>query len=372
MAGALAVGGVGGVSGAPSAGSTGVENGGAAGTPGGGTSGGGASNGGAATGGAGGAVGVAGMFGVYDPADPPKSLELKNAPRTHDPVVIQSGSTYYLFHTGRLIPVKRSTDELKTWQNAGSVFTSNPPWIAEQVDSAGKTVTDLWAPDISFFGGSFHLYYSASTFGSNRSCIGHATRASLETGSWSDQGPVICSNVTTGNEPWNAIDPNVVLDASGTPWLAFGSFWDGLKLIRLNASGARDGAELLALATRSVNSRSIEAPFIVRRGAYYYLFASFDFCCRGADSTYRTMVGRSAEVQGPYVDKAGVAMLQGGGSLVLEGNSVWRGPGHNAVLVRGAEAFNVYHAYAASGGAFELRIAELVWDAEGWPISAGP
>jgi hypothetical protein len=43
----------------------------------------------------------------------------------------------------------------------------------------------------------------------------------------------------------------------------------------------------------------------VERDGWFYLFASFDFCCRGADSTYYTVVGRSKAVAGPYVDRDG-------------------------------------------------------------------
>src|SRR5690606_4777588 len=240
---------------------------------------------------------------------------------------------------------------------------ANPAWIAERVPGA----TDLWAPDISFFDGQYHLYYSASTFGSNTSCIGHATRPSLSAGSWNDQGPVVCSQ---NSDDYNAIDPNLVLDEAGTPWLAFGSFWDGIKAIRLTTQGARADNELYSLASRG--GGAIEAPFIVRRCNYYYLFVSFDSCCKGADSTYNIRVGRSEDVLGPYVDRAGVAMLDGGGTLLVSGNDTWKGPGHNAVIFVGNAAYNVYHAYAAADGAATLRISELVWDAEGWPISAGP
>jgi arabinan endo-1,5-alpha-L-arabinosidase len=189
----------------------------------------------------------------------------------------------------------------------------------------------------------------------------------LSAGSWSDQGPVVCSQ---DSDDHNAIDPNVVVDEAGTPWLAFGSFWDGIKAIRLSEAGDRADEELHSLASRG--GGAIEAPFIVRRCNYYYLFVSFDSCCRGADSTYNIRVGRSENVLGPYVDEAGEAMLDGGGTLLVSGNDTWKGPGHNAVIFVGDAAYNVYHAYAASNGAATLRISELVWDAEGWPISAGP
>ncbi|HEY8945228.1 MAG TPA: arabinan endo-1,5-alpha-L-arabinosidase, partial [Polyangiaceae bacterium] len=287
----------------------------------------------------------------------------------HDPVIIKSDGLYYVFHTGPGVRVKTSSD-MREWSDAGSVFNPRPSWTATQVPGVG----DLWAPDISYFGGTYHLYYSASTFGSNRSCIGHATRAALNSGSWTDHGPVICSNPDGGTaDNWNAIDPNVVLDEEDTPWLSFGSFWDGIKMIELDQTGARANMDLHSLASRTVNERSVEAPFIVRRCNYYYLFVSFDFCCRGTTSTYRTMVGRSTNVLGPYVDRSGNELLDGGGTQVLVADTRWRGPGHNAIFFEGSSAYNVYHTYDAQNqGRITLRISELAWDVSGWPVSAGP
>jgi arabinan endo-1,5-alpha-L-arabinosidase len=273
---------------------------------------------------------------------------------------------YYEFQTGRGVPTKTSSDLLR-WKNGPSVFAQNPLWVAQQVVGA----TDLWAPDISRFNGKVHLYYSASTFGSNKSCIGHATRDSLTSGGWQDQGSVVCSNAGGAKDDWNAIDPNLVVDEAGTPWLTFGSFWSGIKLVKLTPEGKRADNELTALAGRK-NGGAIEAPFIVRRCGYYYLFVSFDKCCSGADSTYRVMVGRSKDVKGPYVDRAGTAMLQGGGTQVVAGAGAWKGPGHNAVLRTDKGDYNVYHAYAAGDGHSELRVSQLLWDREGWPISGGP
>ena len=71
---------------------------------------------------------------------------------------------------------------------------------------------------------------------------------------------------------------------------------------------------------------SVEAPFIIRHGKYWYLFVSFDRCCRGARSTYNVVVGRSKSVTGPYVDKDGTPMTDGGGTLVIEATTPnWRG-----------------------------------------------
>ena len=65
-------------------------------------------------------------------------------------------------------------------------------------------------------------------------------------------------------------------------------------------------------------------------------------------------------------------MLSGGGTLLVEGNSTWTAPGHNAVIFVEDRAYNVYHALNSNHASPTLRVAELVWDADGWPISAGP
>lgn len=289
--------------------------------------------------------------------------------RVHDPVIIKAEDAYYLFHTGAGIPVRKS-DDLMNWKFAfpAIVFPSLPRWAAEMIPGAG----DIWAPDISYFNGKYHLYYSVSTFGRNRSLIGLVTNTSLDSTAdefrWVDEGMVVES---FPSDNYNCIDPNVVLDEDGTPWLSFGSFWSGIKMRRLDAETGKpsdDDPTLYSLARRTVNSGAVEAPFIIRKGDFYYLFVSFDSCCRGVDSTYHVMVGRSENVTGPYVDRDGTPMLNGGGTQVTFPTERWRGPGHNAILQEDDADYIVYHAYdAENNGIFTLRIAPLVWDADGWP-----
>ncbi len=289
--------------------------------------------------------------------------------QVHDPFIIEEDGTYYLFSTGVGVSVRTSTD-LLTWTSADSVFAKKPAWITTTDPS---NPAHLWAPEVRHFGGKYHLYYSASRFGSNRSCIGHATRASLGQGDgWVDQGEaLICSNVGDGPHDYNAIDPSPFEDESGQLWLAFGSFWGGLKLLRLDDEGRRRDQVLRSLATRA--NKAVEAPHFVYRDGYYYLFQSVDSCCQGASSTYKTMVGRSASVTGPYLDRSGNELLDGAATMVLQGGERYRGPGHNAILRVGERYLNVYHAYDVdSGGAPVLRIAELTFSESGWPISAGP
>jgi len=321
--------------------------------------------GGSGSGGAGAATTDRCDVGVYDSANPPKALTLTGNLGAHDPSAIESNGTYYEFQTG--LGAKTSTN-LTTWSGSSAPFAA-PAWIK----SAVSGVTDLWAPDISYFGGTYHLYYAGSTFGSNKSCIGHATRTSLSTGSWADQGSAtICSNVTTTGDNWNAIDPNALLDADGTPWLVFGSFWGGIKIIQLDQTGAREGTTVTGIAARPSNGGALEGPFMIRRCGYYYLFTSWDTCCKGADSTYNMRVVRGTSVTGPFADKAGTAAMQGGGTLIAQSDNTWAGPGGQSVMFVGSKAYLVYHAYAMSNGTATLRIADLVWDASGWPMPVGP
>lgn len=301
-----------------------------------------------------------------------KSIEpVGDVRNVHDPTVIKEGATYYLFSTRAGIAIRCSAD-LVRWRLCGDVFGHLPGWAVEDV----KGLRGLWAPDVSYFNGRFHLYYSASTFGSNRSSIGLVTNRTLDPASdkyrWEDQGKVISS---TAADDWNAIDPNLVLDEEGRPWLSFGSFWSGIKMRRIDAATGKLSAEdqtLYSLAGRPRTKEqpgAIEAPLIIRRNGYYYIFASFDFCCRGVNSTYNIRVGRSRKVTGPYVDRSGRPMMEDGGTLLLASEGRWRGPGHCAILQEKGTDLLVYHAYDAEWrGTPTLRITLLAWDAEGWPM----
>ncbi|WP_303310840.1 arabinan endo-1,5-alpha-L-arabinosidase [Hymenobacter sp. BT730] len=297
----------------------------------------------------------------------------------HDPVLIQQEGTYYMFCTGQGIAVWSSKDK-KNWKPEKPIFAAAPEWATKAVP--GFKGNHIWAPDISFHNGVYYLFYSVSAFGKNTSCIGLATNKTLNPNSpdfkWQDHGRVIQS--VPGRDMWNAIDPNLIRDEADTPWLTFGSFWDGIKLVKLrpDLTAPAQPEQWRTLAKRPRNPQlndslpgdgAIEAPFIFRKDGYYYLFTSFDYCCRGPQSTYKIMVGRSKNVTGPYVDRSGVALEQGGGTLVLAGDKNWFGLGHNSVYTFGKQDFLVFHGYdAADKGHSKLRIEKLNWDSTGWPV----
>jgi arabinan endo-1,5-alpha-L-arabinosidase len=301
----------------------------------------------------------------------PPALAQEGAVRgVHDPCIIRAGDAFYLFSTGPGIPIRRSAD-LFRWERAGRVFDASPAWFAREVPGA----TGPWAPDIARFGGLYRLYYSVSTFGSNRSCIGLATNRALDPADpeykWVDQGPVLRSS---RRDDYNAIDPNVAFDEDGRPWLAFGSFWSGIKLTRLDPDSGKpvEPVQLISLAARP-GSDAVEAPFLIRRRGFYYLFVSFDKCCQGVQSTYRVVVGRSPELTGPYVDRLGKPMVEGGGTTVVESAGRVRGPGHCAVLSEGGRDWLVHHFYDADNrGAQTLQIRPLRWGEDGFPVAGEP
>ncbi|WP_159522577.1 arabinan endo-1,5-alpha-L-arabinosidase [Sunxiuqinia indica] len=305
----------------------------------------------------------------------------------HDPVMIQQNGTYYLFSTGWGISVWSSPD-MKNWTSEDPVFDEAPQWALEAVKGFKG---HIWAPDIAFYNGAYYLYYSISAFGKNTSCIGLATNKTLNPEDpdfkWVDHGKVIQS--IPGEHNWNAIDPNLIISEDGTPYLSFGSFWDGLKLVKLTKDAmkvAEDLTNIPTIASREKDSdesnppsiddnpvdaggNAIEAPFIFKKGDYYYLFASIDYCCKGVESTYKVIVGRSKTIPGPYLDKAGNSLAKGGGSILLKGDENWHGVGHNSAYTFNKKDYLIFHGYDAhDDGKPKLIIKELSWDENNWPF----
>ena len=189
------------------------------------------------------AMGLVAPDGAVSPAgaspNPAKTVPTPSYVFVHDPSMTKAGNTWYLFSTGDPqsvvdsgnIQVRESTN-LTTWRLVGSVFHDIPSWIGPKL---GGAVPNLWSPDISYFAGAYHLYYAASSFGSNTSLIALATTPTLDPASpryhWTDKGEVFSSNAA---DNYNAIDPALASGPGGSKWLLFGSFWSGIKLLQLN------------------------------------------------------------------------------------------------------------------------------------------
>lgn len=293
-------------------------------------------------------------------------------PIVHDPVVAFEDGTYYLFATGNGITQMTSTD-LKSWQMQPPVLQELPQWVFDELPQANM---HLWAPDIFYANNQWHLFYCSSAFAKNTSVIGHLTSPTLNNAKWKDEGMIVRS--VPNRDMWNAIDPNIIQDDDGRYWMTFGSFWDGIMLVELKSdlSGIKHPQEWHRIAhrhrtetlkTEDPGDGAIEAPFIYKANGFYYLFVSFDYCCRGAESTYKVVVGRSENVTGPYVDKDGVLLGHGGGTTILEGkDGNWAGVGHCSVYKVKGKDMLFAHAYDMNDGTPHLVHFEINWNNE-WP-----
>ncbi|MBC9713528.1 arabinan endo-1,5-alpha-L-arabinosidase [Streptomyces sp. TRM66268-LWL] len=291
----------------------------------------------------------------------PDPQEITGQEIIHDPTLMRlKNGKYVAYSTGGIIGARLS-DDRKHWQDAGNAFAAPPAWWKDY-----SATSDPWAPDLIRRDGTYWLYYAVSSWGTNHSAIGVATSASGMPGTWEDRGKVFSSEKT---DPYNAIDASVI-KADGKLWMAFGSYWSGIRIVELDpdTGKARPGAQIGHLATRPDLPYAVEGPEIVRHGRYYYLFASYDACCAGTDSTYRIRVGRSASVTGPYKDSTGKPMLEGGGDLLLAGHGTFIGPGGQSVLSEGGRDTLAYHYYdATDSGTPKLGLNEISWGADGWP-----
>jgi arabinan endo-1,5-alpha-L-arabinosidase len=293
----------------------------------------------------------------------------------HDPALVTGapGRKWYVFASGKpdkgggTIDVRSSADNGRTWAYDGTIWDAMPAWLHQTVPGANN----MWAPAVHQHAGTYYLYYAVSTTGHNDSVIGLATNTTLDRADpaykWVDQGKVVRSLPASD---FNAIDPEVVEDGGGTPWLVFGSYWSGIQMVQLEWPSGKRSADRTRhhVADRKIALNAIEAPSILHRGDWYYLFTSWDRCCRGVDSTYRIVVGRSASVTGPYVDRDGKALTDGGGTTVLASKGDRVGPGGESLSAQGSTAVIAYHYYdGAADGVPTLGLRQFTWSADGWP-----
>jgi arabinan endo-1,5-alpha-L-arabinosidase len=284
----------------------------------------------------------------------------------HDPSMAHAPWGYSLFSTHNAIHEHVSLDRVHFY-DAGTALPSVPAWTNAFTNSSN----DLWAPDASYRNGKYWLYYAASSFGSNNSAIGLANSRTSLPGSFEDSGaPVLTSSQCQFS---NAIDPALVVDESGAPWLSFGSFYGGIYIIQLDKTTGQvaSGATCQHLANRIANFDSIEGSYIYYHDGYFYLFVSVDFCCQGVNSTYHIGVGRSTTVDGPYYDRGGLRMDQGGVTLLLTAHGRFIGPGGQTILNDRKGPLLVYHYYDANNNGFpNFGMNYLSWTSDGWPVIA--
>jgi arabinan endo-1,5-alpha-L-arabinosidase len=255
---------------------------------------------------------------------------------TTDP--LRAGET-----TPHPVPMARSRD-LVTWSYLGDALAgaARPAWAAP--DAA------FWAPDIRYAGGRYLLYYVVTqttlTPEQNDNAIGVATAPS-PAGPWTDSGaPVVAPRHGPGGAGdfrWT-YDPALVSDVDGRLYLYYGSYYGGIFAVPLTPDGTRSAGAPTMVAI----DNKYEGAYAVRRGGWYYLFASSGDCCAGPTTGYSVFAGRSRSPLGPFLDRNGVpltASRTGGTPVITPNGNRWVGTGHMAVTTDLAgQDWLVYHA----------------------------
>ncbi|WP_254917980.1 family 43 glycosylhydrolase [Fibrobacter sp. UWB3] len=296
----------------------------------------------------------------------------------HDPSMVRFEDGYALMSTNNNLQLWTSEDAY-TWQNHKSTVSKIPQWAY----TYAPTTEGIWAPDIYYMNGEYRVYYCVSVFGKRTSAIGYQSTKSIMPGTsgygWTDHGHVFH---TVASDKYNAIDADVVRDMQGNYWMAFGSFGLGIQLIKLDAKTglqANDDKTVYNIARRTskASGGAEEGPSLIEHGGKYFLFTAWDICCQqGNDiekTTYKTAYGRADKVTGPYKDRAGYDMANGGGTILMERYGRYVGPG-------GGEAFQdlnrvrfVHHYYDLNGDKYNhIHIRDVVFTDDNWAEMGQP
>lgn len=277
-----------------------------------------------------------------------------------DPTILQENDQFYLMATEDIhnVPILRSTD-LIHWTEIGTAFT-------EATRPTFEPGGGIWAPDINKIGKKYVMYYSMSKWGGEWTCGIGVASADKPEGPYTDHGMLFRSN---GIGVQNCIDPCFIHEKNKN-FLFFGSF-HGIYFVELS----NDGLSVLPGETPlQVAGNAYEGTYIHKRGNFYYMFASIGTCCEGTRSTYTTVVARSENLFGPYVDKQGNRMMDNNHEVLIHKNTMFVGTGHNSEIVTDKKGNDwiFYHAFEANNAkkGRVLMMDRIIWE-DGWPKVEG-
>ena len=305
-------------------------------------------------------------------AQNPVDSAIKNpvwGPDWPDPTVwIGDDGLYYSVATGLNRVIK--SNDLFHWES-----TDVCPLSREQRQQIRQYGRNLWAPDVAVVNGERLLYVTIynSAEDSNIGVLKETMPGEFEF-----HGLITCGK-ETGIE--DTIDPEVVKDPkTGIVWLFFGSV-GGIHRIQLTEDGlalAPDaGYEYVAGLTIHQNpSRSnvYEGSYLYYHDGYWYLFVSGG---NYGDHTYQLRVGRSATLDGIFLDKDGRKMMDGYASTILssEKEDYFYGPGHcGEIYEKGGKTYMFYHCHnkgTENPRQRPMMLQEIKWDKNGWPYFKG-
>ena len=277
------------------------------------------------------------------------------APYIHDPSTLaECDGKYYTFGTG----------------GGGLISDDGWAWHGGAVRPGGGA-----APDVMKIGDRYLIIYGATGGGLGG---GHNGRILTMWNKTLDpkspdfrfSKPVeVCSS--DGLEDQDAIDPCLFLDPNtGRLWVTYGTYFGSIRLIELDPT---TGRRVAGNKERDI-AIDCEATDLIYRDGWYYLLGTHGTCCDGPNSTYNIVVGRSRNVEGPYLDNMGRDMLHGGGRMVVAAGDRKYGPGHfgRTIVDKGVEVMSChFEADLDRSGRSVLGILPLLWR-NGWPVAGKP
>lgn len=326
---------------------------------------------------------------TYPALAPFSKWQLWGPYNTHDPSIVKDGEYFYCYSTDAAygvdaplgIPIKRSKD-LVDWQMRGWALKALPTQGSNFIKSMGGTpFNSLWAPYIMKVENEFRLYYSLSSAKPRLSVIGLLVSDKPE-GPWTERGLVVTS-VDDASIQTNAIDPTVIIDKQGQHWMYYGSAWDGIYILKLNAGTGLaeiNGTKGIRIAQRGFTGNSIngniEGPEIIYNEEQdkYYLFIAYDWL----ETKYNVRVGRSDSPEGPFYDFYGNDLnteLDNAPMIIapykFQGHGGWQGTSHPSVFKDGDQ---YYIAHQGRPGVDKyymvLHVRKLFWTEDGWPVAS--
>ena len=288
------------------------------------------------------------------------------------PEIFRDGDWYYcVAGTWKLWPMEgrigllRSKDMIRWYRYDAFLPESKPrpfSWMEEHVPDC-----EIWCPGLTYFGGKYRIYYAVTRNCCNTSAMAQLTNVTLDKDdpryAWKDEGIVMES---TEADDWNAIDPHIIRTYENELWMVYGSALSGVKVRRIDEeSGKVYDDNVFSVAYREEYPHPAEGGYVFKRDGWYYLICAVE----RTDQNYRTVVGRSPNIRGPYLDKKGVSLMDEGGETIVEFKRGLSYPGHSSVFQDDEKYYIIFENFYERCSTQEMAISTLAWK-DGWPQSA--
>ena len=325
---------------------------------------------------------------TYDDVAPFAFYSKWGSYNVHDPSIKKFGDYYYCYSTdvgyGTSVPAGiqiRKSKDLVQWTFVGWVFNGLPAKGKQFIASHGSTAFEsLWAPYVMKVGNEYHLYYSLSSPAPRLSVIGLATATNPE-GPWTEKDIVVTS-LDNSDIQTNAIDPTVVTTSGGDQYMYYGSAWDGIYVLKLNAAtglaaNTNDKGKRIANRgfTNGVYNGNIEGAEVIYNSTLnkYFLFIAYDWL----QTKYNVRVCKADNPEGPFYDYNNVDANTNvdHGPMILapykfENHGGWQGTAHCSVFDDGNGQYYMAHQGRPAVNSFfmDLHVRKMFWTSDGWPV----